>query len=76
MPTNKPFSPDLRPVKNVITPISETLIRKECTCGREFMGRALGRAVKNALQRKYNGNRKAGENGALLRGFYDSDGLV
>jgi hypothetical protein len=40
MPTNKPFFPDLRPVKKVITPTGEVFIRKECKCGREFMGRA------------------------------------
>jgi hypothetical protein len=36
MPTNKPFFPNLRPVKKVVTPKGEVLIRKECGCGNEF----------------------------------------
>jgi hypothetical protein len=40
MPTDKPFFPNLRPVKKVVTPQGEILTRKECQCGREFMGRA------------------------------------
>jgi hypothetical protein len=30
MPINKPFFPNLRPVKKVVTPQGEVLIRKEC----------------------------------------------
>jgi hypothetical protein len=40
MPVNRPFFPNLRPVKKVITPEGETLVRKECKCGNEFMGPA------------------------------------
>ena len=38
MPINKPFFPDIRPVKKVVTPQGEMLVRKECKCGKEFMG--------------------------------------
>jgi hypothetical protein len=30
MPSNKPFFPNLRPVKKVVTPPGEILVRKEC----------------------------------------------
>ena len=40
MPTNKPFFPNLRPVKKVVSPKGQMLIRKECRCGNEFWGRA------------------------------------
>ena len=40
MPVNKPFFHDLRPVKKVITPKGEVLVRKVCKCGKEFMGAA------------------------------------
>ena len=52
MPTNRPSFPHLRPVKKVITPQGETLIRKVCKCGNEFMGQPLRCAVKNVLRRK------------------------
>jgi flavin reductase (DIM6/NTAB) family NADH-FMN oxidoreductase RutF len=39
-PTNKPFFPDLRPVKKVVNPQGELLIQKECKCGNEFLGPA------------------------------------
>ena len=32
MPSNKPFFSNLRPVKKVVTPKGEILIRKECKC--------------------------------------------
>ena len=56
MPTNKPFFPNLRPVKKVVTPQGEMLIRKECKCGNEFMGPATQTRCENALRRKQNGN--------------------
>ena len=40
MPIDKPFYPDARPGKKVITPKGEVLIRKECKCGKEFVGAA------------------------------------
>jgi hypothetical protein len=40
MPVNKPFFPNQRPVKKVVTPQGEILIRKECKRGNEFMGPA------------------------------------
>ncbi len=40
MPINKPFFPDIRPVKKAGTPKGEVLVRKECKCGKEFMGTA------------------------------------
>jgi hypothetical protein len=48
MPINRPLFPNLRPVKKVVTPKGEVLIRKECKCGNKFLGPA-SRAVKNAL---------------------------
>ena len=37
-PVNKPFFPNLREVKKVITPQGDVLVRKTCKCGAEFMG--------------------------------------
>jgi hypothetical protein len=34
MPTNKPFFPNLRPVKKALTPQGQLLIRKECGADR------------------------------------------
>jgi hypothetical protein len=51
-PTNKPFFPDLRPVKKVVTPKGEVLIRKECKCGNEFMGPASQTRCEKCLAKK------------------------
>ena len=37
MPTNRPFFPNPRPVKKVVTPQGEVLVRKECRCGKETL---------------------------------------
>jgi hypothetical protein len=52
MPTNKPFSPNLRPVKKVITSKGKILIRKECKCGNEFMGTAAQTRREKCLAKK------------------------
>jgi hypothetical protein len=52
MPTNKPFFPNLRPVKKVITPKGEVLIRKECKCGKEFIGLANQTRCDECLAKK------------------------
>ena len=52
MPTNKPFFPNLRPVKKVVTPKGEVLIRKECACGSEFMGPANQTRCEKCLTKK------------------------
>ncbi len=52
MPTDEPFFLNLRPVKKVVTPKGQMLIRKECKCGNEFLGPD---GARNAL-RKQNGN--------------------
>jgi hypothetical protein len=38
MPTKKPFFPNLRPMKKVVTPTGDVLVRKTCKRGNEFMG--------------------------------------
>lgn len=35
-PTNKPFFPNLKEVKKVVTPQGDVLVRKMCKCGAEF----------------------------------------
>jgi hypothetical protein len=45
MPTNKPFFPNLPPVKKVVTPKGGILIRKECNCGNEFIGTSRSDAL-------------------------------
>jgi len=52
MPTNKPFFPNLRPVKKVVTPQGQLLIRKECKCGREFVGPARQTRCEQCLAKK------------------------
>jgi hypothetical protein len=52
MPTNKPFFPNLRPVKKVITPKGDVLIRKECKCGNEYMGPAAQTSCEKCLAKK------------------------
>jgi hypothetical protein len=52
MPINRPFFPNLRPVKKVITPQGEVLTRKECMCGNEFMGAATQTRCKKCLAKK------------------------
>ena len=52
MPTNKPFFPNLGLVKKVITPEGETLVRKECKCGREFMGTVAQARCEKCLAKK------------------------
>ena len=52
MPVNKAFFPNLRPVKKVITPKGEVLIRKECKCGNEFMGPAAQTRCEKCLEKK------------------------
>jgi hypothetical protein len=52
MPTNKPFFPNLRPVKKVVTPKGEVLIRKECASGNEFMAPAAQMRCEKCLAKK------------------------
>jgi hypothetical protein len=52
----RPFFPNLRPVKKVVTPQGEILIRKECKCGNEFMGTAGQTRCEKCLEKK--GKRK------------------
>ncbi len=52
MPTNKPFFPNLRPVKKVVTPQRETLVRKECKCRNEFLGPATQTRCEKCLAKK------------------------
>ncbi|MFZ0581705.1 MAG: hypothetical protein WAM23_11280 [Candidatus Acidiferrales bacterium] len=52
MPIDKPFYPDARPVKKVITPKGEVLIRKECKCGKEFVGSANPTRCKERVEKK------------------------
>ena len=52
MPSNKPFFPNLRPVKKVVTPQGEILIRKECECGNEFMGAAAQTRCEKCFAKK------------------------
>jgi hypothetical protein len=52
MPTDRPFFPNLRPVKKVVTPQGEILIRKECKCGQEFMGPAAQKQCEKCLAKK------------------------
>ena len=51
MPTNKLFFPNLRPVKKVVTPQGEILIRKVWKCGDEFMGTATRTRCEKCLRR-------------------------
>jgi hypothetical protein len=52
MPSNKPFFPNLRPVKKVVTPQGEILIRKECKCGNEIMGPETQKQCEKCLEKK------------------------
>jgi hypothetical protein len=52
MPTNKPFFPNLREVKKVVTPEGDVLIRKTCKCGAEFMGTATQIRCEKCLAKK------------------------
>jgi hypothetical protein len=52
MPTNKPFFPNLREVKKVVTPQGEVLIRKTCRCGAEFMAPADQTRCEKCLAKK------------------------
>jgi hypothetical protein len=52
MPTNKPFFPNLREVKKVVTPRGDVLVRKTCKCGAEFMGTATQMKCEKCLAKK------------------------
>ena len=52
MPINKPFFPDFRPAKKVITPNGEVWIRKTCKCGNEFLGSATRTQCEKCLEKK------------------------
>jgi hypothetical protein len=52
MLTNKPFFPNLREVKKVITPKGEVLVRKTCKCGNEFLGQADQSRCEKCLEKK------------------------
>jgi hypothetical protein len=52
MPSNRPFFPNLQPVKEVITPEGQTLIRKVCKCGNEYMGPAAQTRCEKCLAKK------------------------
>jgi hypothetical protein len=48
MPTNKPFFPNLRPVKKAVTPQGEILIRENAGADRSSWGPLLRSNAKNA----------------------------
>jgi hypothetical protein len=56
MPNNGPFFPNLRPVKKVVTPKGEVLVRKERKCGNEFIGPNSQTRCEKCLEKK--GKRK------------------
>jgi hypothetical protein len=69
MPSNKPSFPNLRPVKKVVTPQGEILIRKNANAVTSSWGQRLRRAVRSVLRRSENEQSATITAGHLLVGL-------